>query len=259
MFAPSSSRFALVLLLLAPLASAGEPTRRIFAVGGKTFANTDRDQLMLRYLLGLTGKKEPTVYYLPTAGGDAAPSIVNWYEVAHELPCRPRHLRLFDGSSHLRDLEGQLLSADIVFVGGGNTLNMLAVWKAQGVDAILKRAWERGTILAGESAGMICWFEQGLTDSRPERLTAMDCLGWLKGSACPHYNLPERKSNYHRLLAAGEFLEGVACDDRVAVLYEGDRLSRAVSTDARAKAYRVRRDGTKIVEEPLQTEVLTKR
>src|SRR5436309_1444947 len=98
--------FLLALLGLTTFAHADEPTRRIFAGGGRTFSNTDRDQLLLKYLFRLTGKKEPTVIYLPTASGDAATSLVLWYEVANELDCRPRHLRLFDGSSHMRNIEG---------------------------------------------------------------------------------------------------------------------------------------------------------
>jgi len=105
----------------------------------------------------------------------------------------------------MKNIEKQLLSADAIWVGGWNTLNMLAIWKAQEVDVVLRKAWEQGVVLAGESAGMICWFEEGNSDSRPERLTVVKGLGFLKGSACPHYSPDSgRGRDYHRMLADGE-------------------------------------------------------
>src|SRR5262249_45277394 len=147
---------------------------------------------------------------LPTASGDNLERLVAWYEIMNELPCRPRHLRLSGPTRKARNYEKQLLAVDVILVPGGNTLNMLAVWKAQEVDAVLRTAWERGILLAGESAGMVCWFEQTLTDSRPERLTPMPCLGWLKGSACAHYRTePDRKPRFHELLRDGQLKDGL--------------------------------------------------
>lgn len=215
---------------------------------------------MLRHLLSLTGKPDPVVCSLPTARGDNLENLAVWYETMNALPCRPRHLRLFGPTKDLRDFEKQLLSADVIFVPGGNTLNMLSVWKAQGVDAVLRKAWERGIVLAGESAGMVCWFEETVTDSRPERLSPMKCLGWLKGSACAHYHYPPqpRRQLYHQLLAGGEMKDGLACDDGCAALFEGDRLAKVVTLSAKATAYRVRRQGGEVVEEPLKAELLKK-
>jgi len=247
----------LTMLIVAGLAHAQEtpPKRRILAIGGGTFSGVD--QPLPRYLLALTGKKDPVIYYLPTAAGDSPAGVMRWYEVMNELECRPRHLRLFNNSAGLKNMEAKLLAADAIYVGGGNTMNMLAVWKAHGVDIILRKAWERGVVLAGESAGMICWFEQGVTDSRPDKLTALECLGFLKGSACPHYaNETQRKPTYHKMLLSGEAKAGVACDDGAALVFEGDQLVRAVALHAKAKAYRVRRDGDKVVEEALQIELL---
>jgi peptidase E len=173
------------------------------------------------------------------------------------LPCRPRHLRLSGPTRRARNFEKQLLGVDAIVVPGGNGLNMMAVWKAQGVDTILRTAWERGIVLAGESAGMICWFEQTVSDSRPERLTLMECLGWLKGSACAHYNNePDRKQLYHQLLKDGQIKDGVACDDGAAVLFEGDKLAKVVSISPKAAAYQLRRKGNQVVEEPLKASIL---
>jgi peptidase E len=248
---------ALAYIILGSPGQAQEaaPTRRILAIGGGAY--TGNDLPLLRYLLALTGKKNPIVYQLPTAGGDSPVGVMRWYEAMNDLECRPRHLRLFNNSAGLKNMEAKLLAADAIFVGGGNTMNMLAVWKAHGVDLILRKAWQRGVVLAGESAGMNCWFEQGVTDSRPDKLTALDCLGFLKGSACPHYsNEAPRKAAYHKMLLDGETKAGVACDDGAALLYEGDQLVRAVGIHAKARAYRLRRDGDKVVEEPLKVELL---
>jgi peptidase E len=248
---------ALACLALPSAAQETKSTPRILAIGGGTYAGAGRP--LPKYLLELTGKKDPVVYYLPTAAGDAPPGIVRWYEVMNEFPCRPRHLKLFDGTSGFKNIEERLLSADAIYVGGGNTMNMLAVWKTHGMDKILRKAWQRGVILSGESAGMICWFESGVTDSRPEKLTALECLGFLKGSACPHYsNDAPRKPSYHRMVLSGEMPAGVACDDGAALLYEGDKLVRVVSINAKAKAYHVRRDGAKVIQEELKGEQLGK-
>lgn len=239
----------------AGIAQDPQPTRRILAIGGGTYSGTD--QPLPRLLIALTGKKDPTIVYLPTAAGDAPPGIVRWYEAMNLLECRPRHLRLFNDSKGLKNFEAKLLNADAIFVGGGNTMNMLAVWKAHGVDKILRKAWERGVVLSGESAGMICWFEQGSTDSRPDKLTALDCLGFLKGSACPHYSgEPQRRPTYQTMVRTGEIRDGIACDDGAALVFEGDRLARVVAVNAKAKAYRVTRSGDKVVEEPLKAEFL---
>ncbi len=233
------------------------PRRRIFVVGGSLLSG-DPDYGLLRYVVSLTGKPNPVIYDLPTASGDNLERIAMWYEIMNELACRPRHLRLFGPTAKARNFEKQLLSADAIVVPGGNGLNMVAVWKAQGVDAVLRTAWERGILLAGESAGMNCWFEQGVSDSRPERLSAIDNLGWLKGSSCPHYhdNRGSYRSGYHRMLAAGQIADGIACDSGAGVLFEGERLARAVTISRDAGAYRVRRQGDQVLEERLEAELL---
>ncbi|MBC7818964.1 MAG: isochorismatase family protein [Planctomycetaceae bacterium] len=233
------------------------PLRRIFVAGGGVMGSNPPYPL-LRYIVSLSGKPDPVVVCLPTARGDNLENLAQWYETMNQLPCRPRHLRLFGPTKDLRDFEQQLLSADVIFVPGGNTLNMLATWKAQGVDAILRKAWERGILLAGESAGMVCWFEEAVTDSKPGQLTRMECLGWLKGSVCAHYHfLPQpRRPRLHEMLISGEMKDGVACDDGAGILFEGDKLAKVVSVSEAATAYMVRRNGDQVVEEPLKAELL---
>jgi peptidase E len=230
--------------------------RRILAVGGGTLNSVDRDRRLLRYVLRLTGRPTPTLCMLPTASGDSTEQIVTWYEITHGLDCRPRHVRLFGAPGRVKSFERPLLEADAIFVSGGNTLNMLAVWRDQGIDKTLRKAWEKGTVLAGESAGMNCWFTRSVTDSRAQGLTGMDGLGWLPGSVCPHYNNPARRPAYHELLLGGTMPDGIACDDGAAVLFEGTTLAKAVAISETAKNRRVAvRDG-RVVEDDIPTELL---
>lgn len=243
----------IVFAALALGSAPAEPNRQILAMGGWRTAKEGLP--LMKYFIGLTGKPNPKVLLLPTAAGDSAESIVSWYDVMNQLDCRPRHLRLFQPSK-VDDWEKVLMEMDAIYVGGGNTLNMLSIWKDQGIDKVLRKAWEKGIVLGGASAGAICWFRQGCTDSRPGKLTGMECLGWLAGSACPHFSDEKRRAAYSALVLSGELQDGVACDEGVAVLYEGEKLVRAVSSIPKSKAYAVRREDGKIVTTPLETEIL---
>lgn len=253
--------FTLLLLTIpathadAPKAEAKAVKKRLFINGGWKTSN-DAVPLM-RYLIRSTGKDNPKVCLLPTASGDAAESIVNYYDIMNQLECRPRHLRLF-APSKVQDFEAYLEEMDAIYVGGGNTLNMLAIWKEQGIDVVLRKAYDRGVVLGGGSAGAICWFAQGCTDSRPGRLTAMTCLGWLEGSACPHFNLEKRRSAYQQMVQGGELKDGLAVDEGAGVLFEDGRLARVVSSVPKMTAYTVKRRGDKVVEAPLEAELLIK-
>jgi peptidase E len=225
--------------------------RQILAIGG------GGGKAMMTYFLGLTGKKTPRVCFMPTATGDPKASIDKWYEQMKAYDCEPRHQKMFIASGQVKSFEDELLKADAIYVGGGNTLNMIAIWKAQGVDKILRKAWEKGTVLGGASAGSICWFEQGSTDSRPGELTPMDCLGFLSGSNAPHYDgEKKRRPLYQEWVKKGEIKEGIGADNGVALHYVDDKLFKVVTTRAKATAYRVTRVGDKAVEEPLKAELL---
>lgn len=194
---------------------------------------------LVDYLLGLTGKPDPTVCFLGTATGDSY--VPGFYEAFRSDKCRPSHVALF--GIPRPDWREHLLSRDVVFVGGGNTASMLAVWRAHGVDEVLREAWQRGVVLAGGSAGAICWFEAGVTDSFRAELDGLDCLGWLPGSCCPHYDgEDQRRPAYARLLAEG-FPPGIAIDDFAAARFEGTELAEVVSAREGSGAYRVDRDG----------------
>lgn len=199
---------------------------------------------LVRYLLGLTGKDDPAVCLLGTATGDAL--VPGFYEAFTSDRCRPSHVGLF--GIPRPDWREHLLSRDLIFVGGGNTASMLAVWRAHGVDQVLREAWERGVVLAGGSAGAICWFEAGVTDSFRAELDMLDCLGWLPGTCCPHYDGEEqRRPAYARLLAAG-FPPGIAIDDFAAVRFEGTELAEVVAAAEGSTAYRVDANGETALE-----------
>jgi dipeptidase E len=154
-----------------------------------------------------------------------------------------------------RSWEEVLLTVDGIVASGGNTLNQQAIWKAQGIDAILREAWNRGIVLGGASAGSLCWFEEGTTDSRPKELSIVKCLGFLKGSHCPHYDKePGRRPLYQKLIGSGEMKPGYACDNDAGIYFEGEQVKRVVSTRAEAKVYYVSAVGGTVVEKVLEPE-----
>jgi peptidase E len=214
--------------------------------GGDTSEQTQR---LYDYVLALTGKGRPRLLYVPTAVGDSDESIVGFYE-RFAGRAELTHMKTFPWPpAHLREL---ILSQDAIAVSGGNTANMLAIWSAHGIDGYLREAWEQGVVLWGASAGMICWFEHGVTDSFGPQLGAMECLGFLPGSACPHYDGEEERRPRYRELVDGGLAEGIAADDGVALHYVGTELAEIVTCRPRAAAYRVTKDG----EERLETREL---
>ncbi len=218
-------------------------TQRIVAIGGCDLGTPTPDEPLYRYLIGLTGKHHPEVCFIPTASGENRDYTIGFFSVFSALGCTVRHLTFFNPP--VADLRSYLLECDLIFVGGGNTKSMLALWREWGVDEALREAWRRGITLAGVSAGAICWFEQGITDSIPGPLTPLNCLGFLKGSACPHYDgEPERRPTFHRMLAAGEIAPGYAADNHAALVFEGETLARIVATTPTARAYRLTRDAS---------------
>jgi peptidase E len=226
-------------------------TRQIVAIGGGGLSTESDNLLLEQYLLKLANKESPKICFVPTASGDSQSYIDRFDAAFAQLPCIPSHLLLF--RLHTADLRSFVLEQDIIYVGGGNTKNLLALWKDWGLDTIIREAWEQGVILAGWSAGSICWFEEGVTDSFPGELRVLRCLGFLKGSNCPHYDgEPERKPSYHRLLAEGLISEGYAADDGVALHFLGTQLEKIVSSRPHAKAYRLEKVGETVKESPLE-------
>ena len=217
------------------------PEPQILGMGGYP------DDALLDHALGLARGRR--ILYVPTASAENASGIVGWYE---RLRGRAElaHLSFFPWPP--ADLRALTLAHDVVLVSGGNTANALAVWRVHGFDAILREAWQEGILLTGWSAGMICWFAQGVTDSFGPQLAAMGCLGFLPGSACPHYDGEERRRPVYTRLVAGGLEPGIAADDDVGVHFAGTELREVVSSREGATAYRVTPDG----EQPLEARPL---
>lgn len=216
--------------------------KQIIAMGGGGFLMEPENPLLDEYILAQSPKKNPEICFIPTASGDSEKFISQFYDFFGKQACVPSHLSLFKPPA--RDLEAFVLDKDIIYVGGGNTKNLLALWKEWGLDVILRKAWEQGIILSGISAGSLCWFEDGVTDSYGDKLEPIQALGFLAGSNCPHYDgEEERRPVYQQLVASGAVQGGVAADDGVALHYIGQELVRAVSSRPSAKAYRVEYDG----------------
>ncbi|MBL8155351.1 MAG: peptidase E [Anaerolineae bacterium] len=224
-------------------------------MGGGGFSMEPENPLLDRYIVAQTGTPRPRVCFLSQASGEARDYIVNFYRAFTDLDCRPSHLSLFQ--PHTADLRGYLMEQQVIYVGGGNTLSMLALWRAWGLPEILREAAENGTILAGISAGAICWFEALCTDSIPGQLTAMPGLGFLPGSCTPHYDgEAQRRPALHAMIREGKLPAGYAFDDGAAGHFVDGKLSAVVSSRVGARGYFVEKSGEQVVETPLETRFL---
>jgi peptidase E len=234
-------------------ASKPEITRTIFAYGGgftKPF---------MRYVIALTKKQNPKICFLPTASADDANIIVVWYAACEDLEMRPYVQRAFVASyTSPKTFEENLLSMDAIVVGGGNTLNMIAIWKAQGIDTVLRKAYNKGIVLSGGSAGSLCWFEGGTTDSRPKDLSIVHGLAFIPTSHCPHYHSePLRKPLYFDNVLKGRLSPGYAIDDQAGIVFENERYVRSVAINDKNNTYYVSVIDGKIDEKLLPvTEIL---
>lgn len=229
--------------------------RQIVALGGGGFSEDPAGAALDDYVLDASGADLPRVCFLPTAGGDNSSYVVKFYAAFGGGHCVPTHLGLFNRT--VDDLRGVLLAQDVIYVGGGNTANLLAVWRAHGVDRVLREAWERGIVLAGLCAGSMCWFESGITASFGTRMTPLEGgLGLLPGSNCPHYG--QRREAYLQAMRTG-MAGGVSAEDGVALHFVDRRLAAVVASREGPRAYRVGRAGDRVVEAPLRPVVLDRR
>jgi len=230
----------------------GQPQAQIIAMGGG-FSMQPDDPSLDRYILQQARRPRPRVCFVPSATDNADSYLLKFYQAFSQLDCLPSHLSLF--SLPAADLERYVLDKDVIYVGGGNTRSLLALWREWGLDAIFRRAHQAGVVLAGISAGANCWFEQCTTDSVPGELRMLPGLGLLPGSFTPHYDgEPARRPALHHLLQTGGILPGFAADDGAAIHFVEGQVLRAVrsaSTPA-AKARRVRQTDGEVVEEELQ-------
>ena len=173
--------------------------RQIIAIGGGGFGRNPGEGIIENYILNQSNAKNPNICFILTATGDNEAYKNNYYATFTKLNCNPVHLDFFKRTP---DLQSLINEQDVIFVGGGNTKSMLAVWKDWGLDSILHEAYKNGVVMSGVSAGAICWFEKGITDSWSEDLKVMDCLGFVKGACCPHYDEePQRRPSLKKFLS----------------------------------------------------------
>ena len=212
-------------------------SRNIIAIGGGGFGANPGQGIIENYILKQTKKKNPRICFIPTATGDNEAYKVNFYSTFTNLNCYPSHLDFFKRTPDLNEL---ILNQDAIFVGGGNTKSMLAVWKEWGLDKILKKAYLNGTVMSGVSAGAICWFQNGITDSWASNLKMMPCLNFVKGTCCPHYDEePERKPAVKKLLLTNKIKNVYAVDGGAALHIKDEKVFKSVIFKKNKSSYLV--------------------
>src|SRR5262245_42518393 len=229
--------------------------QRILAMGGVQLTPGSTDWPMLQYMLDLTGRERPRICLLGTAGGENPAGLASYY-ATFARRAEATHLDLFGRT--VPDVNGFLLDQDVIFVAGGNTANMLAIWRVHGVDRALRAVWEAGVVLAGWSAGANCWFEASVTDSFGPNLDPLkDGMRLLRGSFCPHYDSESlRRPRYEELVGSGKLPDGYAADDGVGLLFAGRELEEAVASLPGQHAYRVERGRAGVEESQIRARLL---
>jgi peptidase E len=230
-------------------------SRQIVAFGGGGFSMESGNPLLDDYVLGLTGAERPRVCFLPSASGDADHYIVRFYRAFSAHRCEATHISLFRREQGPADLRRHLLSQDLIYVGGGSVVSLLGVWRAHGIDSILREAWESGVVLCGLSAGSLCWFAEAVSGfhGEPKRLRGLALLPF---SNCVHYERGSKRGEaYHGFLREG-MCGGYAAEDGAALHFRGEELSRVVASRPQARGYRLDTAGSRVVEMQIATTYL---
>jgi len=229
-------------------------SKNIVAIGGGGFGRSLGSLEIEKYIISLTNKKRPKICFIPTASGDSSLYKLNFYRAFTKLDCITSHIDFF---SRTENLEEKVLTQDIIYVGGGNTKSMLAVWNEWNLHKILRNAYEKGIIMSGVSAGAICWFEKGITDSWANSLNVLDCLGYTKGNCCPHYDEePERKPSLSNFISNGDISECFAIDGGCALHLKNDQVHKAVSFKDGKNSFLVKNENKEIIETVLPRIIL---
>ena len=183
-------------------------SKNIVAIGGGGFGRSLGSLEIEKYIISLINKKRPKICFIPTASGDSNLYKLNFYRAFSKLDCVTCHIDFFSRTENLEEI---VLSQDIIYVGGGNTKSMLAVWKEWNFHEILRNAYEKGIVMSGVSAGAICWFDKGITDSYAEELAIIDCLGIVEGIACPHFDEEKEREPYVNNVISRGIIESCIC------------------------------------------------
>ena len=222
--------------------------KQIIAIGGGGFGRNPNQRIIEKYIIDQSSVSKPNVLFIPTASAEDKSYTVNFYSCFNGLNCNPSHLNLFQRTPRI---EGLINKADIIYVGGGNTKSMLAVWKEWKLDKFLIKAYNKGTVLAGVSAGAICWFDTGITDSWASNLNYIDCLGILPGSCCPHYDSEkDRRPSVHKFVDREKIKSVYAIEDGAAIHFVDDAPYKNISFFKDSKVFFVDKQNSIIQEKP---------
>ena len=223
--------------------------KNIVAIGGGGFGRSLGSLEIEKYIISLINKKRPKICFIPTASGDSSLYKLNFYRAFSKLDCITSHIDFF---SRTENLEEKVLTQDIIYVGGGNTKSMLAVWKDWDLHNILQNAYERGIVMSGVSAGAICWFEKGITDSFANELNIIDCLGIVDGIACPHFDEEEEREPYVNDIIQREIIESCFCiEGNCALHIKNDYDYYSVDFGNGKKCFRVTKENNNLKKETL--------
>ena len=230
---------------------------QIIALGGGGFSEPGDNLLLDEYILQQANKAKPKILFLPTAGGDHEDYIAKFYRAYKNFNCKPTHLSLSKKPVAFKKLEQLILSQDAIFVGGGSPRFLMQVWRKTGLDKIIKKAWKKGIVLSGMSAGAICWYEDGFKNPKDNVWRRIACLGFLEGSFCPHYDKRSGlRSAYRKMISSGEIDSGYGVQDGVALHYIGTELKHVISSIHGAKAFYVRKSGFRVTEKEIKPKYL---
>ena len=224
--------------------------RQIIAIGGGGFGKTTHENHIEQYILDQSSKPNPNILFIPTASAEPPDYIENFYKVFNELECHPNHLSLFKRTPNLEKLFAE---QDIFFVGGGNTKSMLAVWKDWGLDELLHKAYKAGVVMSGVSAGANCWFERSVVDSWEEDLKVIDCMGFVKGNYCPHYDEePLRRPAVKKFLQDNIFESCYASEGNAALHIKNESDYLSINFGKEKNSYLVSLEDEKVKEVPFE-------
>jgi dipeptidase E len=231
-------------------------SRRILALGGHDFDRRVGNDAICDLIVELADSPRPRICLLPTASGDPEDQIARFKRAFAERDCVPEVISLFRLGENPVDLREELLGQDVIYVGGGSMVNLIAIWRAHGLDEILRECWREGILIAGQSAGAMCWFEGGITSSQGEPAVA-DGLGLLPGSACVHYlTEPVRRRRFLRAISAGELEPGLGLEDQTGALFEDGELSETITARDGAAVWEVTAEDGTARETELRSRVL---
>ena len=224
--------------------------KHIVAIGGGGFGRNNSSYLIEQYILNLSGKTSPKICFLPTATGDNDSYIVRFYSVFNRLNCNPTHIEFFKRTANIKNI---VMDQDVVFVGGGNTKSMLAIWHDWGMSSLLNEAYNEGVVMSGVSAGAICWFTNGITDSWENNLRILPCLDFISGTCCPHYDEEASRIPYvKKILIEKKVSNCISIEGGSAMHFVDGKPFKNISFKNNKNTYNMFLENNDIVENPYE-------